>query len=184
VLLAAALEKVDRPLPLAWPWLVLGSAWLLALPWVARERLSPLPALEAIVLAAATTLLGLLAIGVGGTIARRTGAVTAALLTAGLLYGLVYGGVVEARTAERHRAFEAAAGDLAPLVRAEVPLVVLEGTDRRFTYPLLHRLDRLAVTRRPGGPHDIVGAVDHPPSGATLVRESGSFALWRMEASR
>jgi 4-amino-4-deoxy-L-arabinose transferase-like glycosyltransferase len=183
VLVAAALRRIDRPLRPAWPWFVLGLAWLLALPWVAHERLSPLTVLEATVLSVVTTLLGLLAIGVGGTIARRTGGVTAALLTAGLLYGLVYAGIVEARTAERYRSFERSASELAPLVRAEVPLVVREGTDRRFTYPLLHRLDRLAVVRPPVGSQDVVGKVGRAPTGARLVRESGGFALWRVEGS-
>jgi hypothetical protein len=150
---------------------------------VARERLSPLPASEVAVLAVLTTLLGLLAITVGGAVARRAGGGTAALLTAGLLYGLVYGGVVEARTAARYRAFETAAAELAARVRDDVPLVVLEGTDRRFTYPLVHRLDRLAVTRRPDGPHDIVGALASAPPEAWLVRESGGFALWRVEGA-
>lgn len=181
VLVAAVLGRIDRRRKLAWPWLVVGLLWLVAVPWVARERLVPLPGFEGPVLAATTTLLGLLAIAVGATTARRTGAVTAALLTAGLLYGLVYAGIVEARTSARYRAFETAAAELAPLVRSDAPLVVLEGTDRRFTWPLVHRLDRLAVVRRPEGPHDIVGAWGPPPPSATLVSESGGFALWRSD---
>lgn len=180
VLVAAVLARVDRPHGAPWLWVGLGIVWLVALPWVARERLSPLPPVEATVLTVATTLLGLLAIGVGRALARTSGLATAALLTAGLLYGLAYGGVIEARTAERYRAFEVAAAELAPLARLDVPLVVPQGTDRRFTYPLAHRVDRLLVERRPDGPHDIVGSVGAAPPSGHLVRESGGFALWRV----
>jgi hypothetical protein len=118
---------------------------------------------------------------VGATVARRAGAATGALLVAGLLYGLVYGGVIEARTAEGHRAFESAAEKLAPLARGGVPLVVREGTDRRFTYPLVHRLGRLAVERAPEGPYDVVGVAADAPSDVRLVSECRGFALWRSD---
>ena len=184
VLVAAVLRRVDRPRDVPWLWVGLGVVWLVALPGVARERLSPLPPADAAVLTVSTTLLGLLALGVGRVLARTSGVAFAVLLAAGLLYGLAYGGVAEARTAERYRAFEEAAADLAPLVRPDVPLVVQPGTDRRFTWPLAHRLDRLLVERPPEGPHDIVGAVGPGPPPGRLVRESGGFALWRADRRR
>jgi hypothetical protein len=143
-----------------------------------------MPSGEAAALASATTLLGLLAIATGRSLARGVGVITAFLLVAGLLYGLVYGGVIEARTAQRLRAFEAAAAELAPLARPDVPLVVQEGTDRRFTWPLAHRLDRVLEERAPGGPHDVVGAAGAGPSDARLVAESGGFALWQIDGER
>jgi hypothetical protein len=124
------------------------------------------------------------AVAMGRSVARTTGMVTATLLTAGLLYGLVYGGVIEARTAHRLRAFEAAAEELAPLARPDVPLVVQEETDRRFTWPLAHRLDRLLVEAAPDGPHDVVAAAGAGPSDARLVAESRGFALWRVDGER
>jgi 4-amino-4-deoxy-L-arabinose transferase-like glycosyltransferase len=106
---------------------------------------------------------------------------TRLLLATGAVYGLVYAGVVDARAAERHRALVAAAEALAAHVRPDVPLVVAEGTDRKLTWPLAHRLDRLVVERAPEGPHDYVAESGRPPDRrARPVIEAGGYALWRV----
>ena len=66
-----------------------------------------------------------------------------------------------------------------------MPLVAAEGTDRRFTWPLARRLDRIPVERPPEPPYDLVGPVGtEVPARARLVAESGGFALWRLRAAR
>jgi hypothetical protein len=141
--------------------------------------------MEALLLSVTVGTLGVLAIAVGLTTARRFGAATAALLTGGLLYGIAFAGVAETRAAFRHRAFVDAAAALAPRVRPLVPLVAGEGTDRRFLWPLAHRLGRVVVERLPDAPYDFVaprGA--EVPGRARLVARSGGFWLWRVRASR
>jgi hypothetical protein len=155
---------------------VLGAAWLVAVPAVGARGLH-LPAATL----AATTGAGLLAVAGARETARRRGAFAAALLAAGLLYGVAYAGLVDSRTAARHRSFLGAAEALARSVRPNVPLVVAEGTDRRFTWPLVHQLGRLAVEEAPGPPYDLVGPAGMPlPDNARLVAESGGFALFRV----
>lgn len=184
VLAAAAVLRLDRPWRQAAPWAALGAGWAVAAPLVARRQLADLPSTESATLAGAVAALGLLSILIGATVARRFGGATAALLTAGLLYGVAFAGVTEPRAAHRHRAFVAAAEALAPRVRAQVPLVVAEGTDRRFTWPLARRLDRLVVERPPEPPYDFVCPVgEAPPGRGRLVAASGGFTLWRVRAS-
>jgi 4-amino-4-deoxy-L-arabinose transferase-like glycosyltransferase len=176
VLAAGALERLDRPRGVDWPWLVLAVAWLVAAPAVGAGHFH-LPAATV----AATAAAGLLAVAGAREVSRRFGAFTAALLAAGLLYGVVYAGLVDSRAAVRHGAFVAAAEALAPRIRPHVPLVVAEGTDRRFTWPLVHRLGRLAVEEPPGPPYDLVGPVGMPlPANSRPVAESGGFALFRV----
>ncbi len=185
VLAAAALARVDRPSSATGPWAGLAAAWAAALPLAARRPLSQAPDTDRLVLTAVVTALGLLAVAAGREVARRFGVVTAALLAAGLLYGLAFAGVAEPSAARRHQASVDAAEALAPKVRPQVPLVVAEGTDRRFTWPLAHRLDRIPVERPPEPPYDLVGPVGtEVPARARLVAESGGFALWRLRAAR
>jgi 4-amino-4-deoxy-L-arabinose transferase-like glycosyltransferase len=184
-LAAAALARLDRPSPLAWPWPALAAAWALGLLLAARGLQADIPAPRAAWLIGALVGLGLLVVAAAREVARRFGAATAALLAAGLLYGLVYAGIVEARAAHRRESLVAAAESLAPRVRPQVPVVVAEGTDRRFTWPLAHRLDRLLVERPSEPPYDLVGPAGTPvPARSRLVAESGGFALWRVRAAR
>jgi 4-amino-4-deoxy-L-arabinose transferase-like glycosyltransferase len=184
-LAAAVLSRLDRRAANAWPWALLAGAWAIGLPLASRGPLADLPAPRAALLAGTLVGLGLLVAAAGREVARRFGAATAALLTGGLLYGLAYAGVAEALTAHRHEALVAAAEALAPRVRPQVPLVVPEGTDRRFTWPLAHRLDRLVVERPPAPPYDLVGpAGTAVPERSRLVAESGGFAVWRVRAAR
>jgi 4-amino-4-deoxy-L-arabinose transferase-like glycosyltransferase len=185
VLAAASLPRLDRPSARRWPWLALGAAWALAAPLVARWPLAVLPSPTAWSLAVTVATLGLVAIAAGREVARRFGAATAALLVGGLLYGLVYAGIVDARAAQGNRAFVVAASALAPRVRPDVPLVVAEGTDRKLTWPLTNRLGRLAVERPPEPPYDLVGPSGmEVPERSRLVAEHGGFALWRVKAAR
>lgn len=184
-LVAAALARFDRPSPLAWPWAALAAAWAISLPLAARGLLSGLPAPRAALLAGAVGGLGLLVLAAAHQVARRFGAATAAFLAGGLLYGLAYAGITETRAAHRHGAFVAAAGALAPRVRAQVPVVVPVGTDRRFTWPLAHRLGRLVVERPPEPPYDLVGPAETAvPARSRRVAVSGGYALWRVRAAR
>jgi 4-amino-4-deoxy-L-arabinose transferase-like glycosyltransferase len=174
-LLAAAVARVDRPASAGWPWLALAVAWLPGVA-VAHAR-TGLPAVEL----AATAAAGLLAIAGCAALARRAGALAAALACAGLLYGVFYAGVPERLAAARHAAHVAAAEALAARVRPNVPLVVSEGTDRRFTWPLAHALDRVLVERAPAPPYDLVGPADTPlPERSRFMLESGGYALWRV----
>jgi hypothetical protein len=177
VLAAGVLERIDRPRPTSWPWRLLGAGWLVGVT-VAAARGAALPAATV----AATVAAGLLGVAGARAIARGQGALTASLLAAGLLYGVAYAGLVDARVAIRHdRVFVAPAEALAARVRPNVPLVVAAGTDRRFTWPLVHRLGRLAVEEPPGPPYDLVGPVGMPlPDHARPVAESGGFALFRV----
>jgi 4-amino-4-deoxy-L-arabinose transferase-like glycosyltransferase len=185
VLVAAALARLDRPSRAVWPWAVLAAAWAAAAPLAARRELGALPAEDARLLAGSVGALGLLAVAAASATARRFGRVTAALLAAGLLYGVAFAGIAEPRAAFRHRAFVAAAEALAPRVRPAVPLVVAEGTDRRFTWPLARRLGRLVVESPPEPPYDFVASRGtEPPGRARQVAESGGFALWRVRAAR
>ena len=185
VLAAAALARVDRPSSASAPWAVLAAAWAVAAPLAARRPLRALPEADRLLLVVAVTALGLLAVAAGREVARRFGAATAALLAGGLLYGLAFAGVAEPAAARRVQAFVDAAEALAPKVRAQVPLVAAEGTDRRFTWPLAHRLDRIPVERPPEPPYDLVGPVGtEAPGRSRLVAESGGFALWRVRAAR
>jgi 4-amino-4-deoxy-L-arabinose transferase-like glycosyltransferase len=182
VLAAASLARLDRPSERAWPWLALGAAWAACAPLVAHRQLAP--SASALPIAAAVAVLGLAAIAAAREVARRFGARSAALLSAGLLYGLAYAGVAEVRTAERVRDFERAAEALAARVRPGVPLVVAEGTDRRLVWPLAHRLRRLVVEEPPAPPYDLVGPAGmEVKARARLVAESGGFALWRVRTS-
>jgi 4-amino-4-deoxy-L-arabinose transferase-like glycosyltransferase len=176
VLAAALLERLDRPGAAAGPWLALAAAWVVAVPLLAGGRVA-LPGATV----AATLAAGLLAVAGARELARRRGAAAAGLLAAGLLYGIGYAGLVDARAAARHRAFEQSAAALAPQVRPGVPLVVAERTDRRFTWPLVQRVGRLAVEDPPEPPYDLVGPLDTPlPERARPVAESGGFGLWRV----
>lgn len=176
VLAAGLLEALDRPRAAVGPWLALAAAWVVAVPLLARGRVA-LPAATV----GATLAAGLLALAGARELARRRGAASAGLLAAGLLYGVSYAGLVDARAAVRHRAFEAAAAALAPQVLSDRPLVVAEGTDRRFTWPLVHRVGRLALEEPPAPPYDLVGPLDTPlPPRARPVAESGGFGLWRV----
>jgi hypothetical protein len=184
-LAAAALGRLDRPRSLTWPWAALAAAWATTAPLAARGQLAELPAPRAALLTAALVGLGILVIGAAREVARRFGAATAALLASGLLYGLAFAGIAETRAAHRHEALVTAAEALAPRVRSQVPVVVPEGTDRRFTWPLAHRLDRLVVERPPDPPYDLVGPADTPvPARSRLVAASGGYALWRVRAAR
>jgi 4-amino-4-deoxy-L-arabinose transferase-like glycosyltransferase len=185
VLAAAALGRLDRPSARRGPWLVLGASWAVAAPLVAHRQLSALPPPGVWLLAVTVASLGLIAIAAGREVARRFGAATAGLLVGGLLYGLAYAGIVDARAAHRNRDFVAAASALAPHVRPEVPLVVAAGTDRKLTWPLVHRLGRLAVERLPAPPYDLVGPAGTEVGGrSSLVAERGGFALWRVRTVR
>jgi 4-amino-4-deoxy-L-arabinose transferase-like glycosyltransferase len=181
VLAAAGLARLDRPWRPAWPWAVLGSAWAVAAPLAARHQLAALPADRVALLAGTLAIAGVLAVAAGGAVARRFGAATAALLTGGLLYGASFAGITERAAAFRHESLVAAAESLAPHVRAQYPVVVAEGTDRRFTWPLARRLKRLVVERPPDPPYDFVCARETDvPGRARLVAESGGFVLWRV----
>jgi hypothetical protein len=184
-LAAAALARLDRARGHAWPWAALAATWTIALPLAARGLLAHLEAPRAVLLAGALVGLGLGVVGAAREVARRFGAATAALLAGGLLYGLAYSGIAEPHAAHRHQAFVAAAEALAPRVRPQVPVVVPEGTDRRFTWPLAHRLGRLVVERPPEPPYDLVGPAETAvPARSRRVAESGGYALWRVRAAR
>jgi hypothetical protein len=181
VLAAAALVRLDRPWRPAWAWAVLAVAWAIAAPLAARHELAELPTDAAALLAVLVAVLGLLAVAVGCATARRFGTVTAALLTGGLLYGVAFAGITEPAAAFRHRSFVAAAESLAPHVRPQYPVVVAEGTDRRFAWPFARRLGRLVVERPPDPPYDFVcPRGTDVPGRARLVAESGGFVLWRV----
>ena len=79
----------------------------------ARSVLLALPEPRPARLAAALLALGVLGIAAAWQTARRFGAATAALLASGLLYGLVYAGVTEARAAHRQEPLAATADALA-----------------------------------------------------------------------
>jgi 4-amino-4-deoxy-L-arabinose transferase-like glycosyltransferase len=181
VLAAAALVRLDRPWRPAWPWAIAGAAWAAAAPLVARHELAALPARDALLLAGSVAVVGVLAVAAGLATAQRFGVATAALLTGGLLYGVAFAGITEPAAAFRHRALVAAAESIAPHVRAHLPLVAAEGTDRRFLWPLAQRLKRLVVERPPEPPYDFVGVRGADvPGRARLVAESGGFVLWRV----
>jgi 4-amino-4-deoxy-L-arabinose transferase-like glycosyltransferase len=183
VLAAASLERLDRPWRPAWPWAALATAWALGAPLVARRLLAPLPAGPANVLAGSLAVVGVLAVAAGFATARRFGVATAALLTGGLLFGAAFAGITEPAAAFRHRSFVDAAEALAPHVRPQYPVVVAEGTDRRFTWPLASALGRDLVERPPAPPYDFVCARGaEVPGRGRVVAESGGFLLWRVRA--
>jgi 4-amino-4-deoxy-L-arabinose transferase-like glycosyltransferase len=184
-LAAAALARLDRARGHAWPWAALAATWAIALPLAARGLLADLETPRALLLTGALVGLGLGVVAAAREVARRFGAATAALLAGGLLYGLAYAGIAETRATHRHEAFVAAAEALAPRVRPQVPVVVPEGTDRRFTWPLAHRLGRLVVERPPEPPYDLVGSAETAvPARSRRVAESGGYVLWRVRAAR
>ncbi len=184
VLAAAVLVRLYRPWRAAWPWVALACGWLAVAPLAARHELTALPRGDALLLAGSVAVVGALAVAVGHATARRFGIATAALLTGGLLYGVAFAGVTEPAAAFRHQSFVVAAESIAPYVRPQYPVVAAEGTDRRFTWPLAHRLKRVVVERPPEPPYDFVcpRGADVPGRGR-LVAESGDFVLWRIRTS-
>jgi 4-amino-4-deoxy-L-arabinose transferase-like glycosyltransferase len=180
-LVAAALARLDRPWRRPWPWTALAVAWAVGAPFAARQELAALPTHRVALLGGLLVVAGLLAVATGLATARRFGMATATLLTGGLLYGVAFAGITEPAAAFRLESLVAAAESLAPHVRPQYPVVVAEGTDRRFTWPLARRLKRLVVERPPEPPYDFVCARDvDVPGRARLVAQSGGFLLWRV----
>ena len=179
-LVAAALARLDRPARLAWPWIALAAAWATFVLLSARGVLLALPGARPAPLTAALASLGLVGIAAAWQTARRFGVASAALVAAGLLYGLVYAGGTEARAAHQQEALAATAEALAPYLRPEVPVVVRKGIDRRLTWLLVHRLDRLVVERGPVPPYDLVAPASVLVPNARFMFESGGYAVWRV----
>ena len=179
-LAAAALARIDRPARPLWPWAVLGGAWAALLLLGSRSTLllplEPRPARLTSLLVA----LGLLAIAAAWPIARGFGAATAALLVAGVLYGLVTVRVMDERAARRHESLAQTAELLAPYLRPEMPVVVRKGIDRELAWLLAHRLDRRIVERPPAPPYDLVAPAAAIIPNARFMLESGGFAVWRV----
>ena len=177
---AAALARIDRPARPLWPWAALGGAWAALLLLGSRAALlaptDPRPARLTSVLVG----LGLLAIAAAWPIARSFGAATAAILVAGVLYGLVSARVIDPRAARRHEALAETAEVLAPYLRPELPVVVRRGVDRELAWLLVHRLDRLIVERPPAPPYDLVAPAAAIIPNARLMQASGGFAVWRV----
>ena len=182
-LLAAVLARLDRPLQRAWPWIALAAAWTV---FGCERALGALGAPRAAARAAdrRTPRARRAGIAAAWETARRFGAATAALLASGLLYGLVYAGVTEARAAHRQEPLAATADALAPYLRPEVPVVVKKGIDRRLTRLLAACLNRLVVERAPLPPYDLVAPSAAPVPNARFMFESGGYAVWRWPPAR
>jgi 4-amino-4-deoxy-L-arabinose transferase-like glycosyltransferase len=179
-LVAAVLARLDRPARSLWPWAAIAVAWtalVLLGPRVAG--LAP-PEPRAAGLAIALVGFGLVAVAGATGIARSFGAATAAILVAGVLYGLFTLRAVDAYAVKRNAAFVATAGALAPYLRPELPVVVRRGIDRELTWLLAHELQRPLVVRAPAPPYDLVARGSATVPNARFMFESGGYSVWRV----
>jgi 4-amino-4-deoxy-L-arabinose transferase-like glycosyltransferase len=169
VLLSSILTRADRAVAAAWPWAVVGAAWIAVL---ASAR----PSGPAATLAA----LGLLAIAAAWAAARAFGVATAGLLAAGVLYGLVSSSSGASALAREQDELSQTADTLAPYLRPEMPVVVRRSVDRRLAWLLVQRLDRVVLERRPMPPYDLVAPAEALPLNAKLMTQAGGYSVWRV----
>jgi 4-amino-4-deoxy-L-arabinose transferase-like glycosyltransferase len=179
-LVAAALARIDRPARALWPWAVVAAAWASVIVLGPRVAFLAPPEPRAPALAAAVVGFGLIAIAAATGIARAFGTATAALLVAGVLYGLFTVRDVDAYAVKRHTAFVATAQALAPHLRPELPVVVRRGIDRELTWLLAHQLERPLLARAPAPPYDLVTRGSATVPNARFMLESGGYSVWRV----
>jgi hypothetical protein len=169
VLFSAILTRADRSLSAAWPWAVVGAAWIAVL-------IATRPPEPAVMLAA----IGLLAIAAAWAVARAFGGAAAGLLAAGLLYGLASSSSSASPRAREQDQLRRTADALAPYLRPELPVVVRRSVDRRLAWLLVQRLDRVVLERRPMPPYDLVAPADALPLNAKLMAQAGGYSVWRV----
>jgi hypothetical protein len=159
---------------------VIAAAWAAIVLLGPRVGFLAPPEPRAAALAAGVLGSGLFAIAGAAGIARTFGTATAALLLAGVLYGLFTARAVDPHAAARHEALAATAEALAPYLRPDMTVVVRKGIDRELTWLLAHTLDRPIVDRIPKPPYDLVARSSATIPNARFMFESGGYSVWRV----